>query len=57
MLAAGCLGDPSTDKPTTRHFDPTKRPPNKPSAVTIYYYCDIPSQGGRIVRPPQIVTF
>jgi hypothetical protein len=31
-------------------------PPDKPSAVT-FYYCDISSQGGRIVRPPKIVTF
>ncbi len=34
----------------------TIRPPDKPSAVT-FYYCDIPSQGGRIVHPPKIVTF
>jgi hypothetical protein len=45
--------------PTNRPHDistQTKRPPDKLSAVT-FYYCDIPSQSGRIVRPPQIVTF
>jgi hypothetical protein len=45
--------------PTNRPRDistHTIRPPDKPSAVT-FYYCDIPSQGGRIVRPPNIVTF
>jgi hypothetical protein len=45
--------------PTNRPCDistHTIRPPDKPSAVT-FYYCDIPSQGGRIVRPPKIVTF
>ncbi len=45
--------------PTNRPRDistHTIRPPDKPSAVT-FYYCNIPSQGGRIVRPPKIVTF
>ncbi len=45
--------------PTNRPRDistHTIRPPDKPSAVTIYY-CDILSQSGRIVRPPKIVTF
>ncbi len=45
--------------PTNRPRDistHTIRPPDKPSAVT-FYYCDIPSQGGQIVRPPKIVTF
>ncbi len=45
--------------PTNRPRDistQTKRPPNEPSAVKIYY-CDIPSQDGQIVCPPQNVTF
>jgi hypothetical protein len=45
--------------PTNRPRDistHTIRPPDKPSAVT-FYYCDIPSQGGRIVRPPKIVQY
>jgi hypothetical protein len=45
--------------PTNRPHDistHTIRPPDKLSAMT-FYYCDIPSQKGRIVRPPQIVTF
>ncbi len=33
----------------------TKRPPNRLSAVTIYY-CGIPPQSVWIVCPPQIVT-
>ncbi len=45
--------------PTNRPRDiltHTIRQPDKTSAVT-FYYCDILSQGGRIVRPPKIVTF
>ncbi len=42
--------------PQTNHISTqTKCPPDKPSAVTIYY-CHIPFQSGRIVCPPQIVT-
>ncbi len=51
-----CLDDPSTHEPTMWHFDPTKPPPDKLSDVTIYY-CNILSQSGQIVRPPQSVTF
>jgi hypothetical protein len=53
------LGALTIRPPTNRPRDistHTIRPPDKPSAVT-FYYCDIPSQGGRIVRPPKIVTF
>jgi hypothetical protein len=55
----GHIGALMIRPPTNRPRDistHTIRPPNKPSAVT-FYYCDIPSQGGRIVRPPKIVTF
>jgi hypothetical protein len=42
--------------PTNRPRDistQTKRPPDKPSAVT-FYYCDIPSLSGRIVLHPKL---
>jgi hypothetical protein len=59
LLTLSSYGALTIRPPTNRPRDistHTIRPPDKPSAVT-FYYCDIPSQGGRIVHPPKIVTF